>query len=137
MEQAAKEKRRVKQREYSRRYYLKMKNDPDFIAKGKASSKEYYKSIKDGIDFKEDKRLKQKQYRQSNTEKCRDACLRNYYSNRKQILSQSKRQRDNIDDVYLLKLICQKSSLKHEDIPRELVELKKTQIQLYRELKGI
>ena len=43
---------------------------------------------------------------------------------------------DTLSDAYIKGLIAKGTSLKNKDIPTELVELKRTQIQLYRDLKG-
>ncbi len=62
-----------------------------------------------------------------------------YEKNRKKILAYQrklrKEQRDNLSDTYIKKRICHKSNLSYKDIPQTLIELKRKQLMIKRELE--
>jgi len=65
----------------------------------------------------------------------RDKFLAQYQENREQELSRMRAARLDMHDHYLRWLICHGSHLKPDDIPQSLIEAKREQLRILRELK--
>lgn len=79
-----------------------------------------------GYYRRRDKYIKySKIYRKNNLKACRKKSAEYGQSNR-----------DNLSDTYIKQILCKKNSLAHVDIPKELVEAKKLEMQIRRTLKG-
>lgn len=91
-----------------------LKSDPVAYAKSIESMKKYQKSEK-GIKTKQ-------KYR--NSEKHRLAKNKD-----------EQKARDNLSDRYIRKTLVQCTNLKHQDIPQSLVEMKRAELKIKRQLK--
>jgi hypothetical protein len=69
-------------------------------------------------------RARYKKYRKENSEKAS--------ARQKRFKSRAVRE---LDDVYVKQTLCARSSLRHEDIPQELVDLKRAQMLFRRQIK--
>jgi hypothetical protein len=99
---------RDKEMEYQRKWRQK---NPDKV---RQQSKRRYEKNPDKA------REKSKKYREKNLEKC---------------IEKNKRYRDELADLYVICQIKQGSGLTASEIPQELIELKRVQLQITRELR--
>jgi len=63
------------------KYYLKQKQDPEFIEKNRKRAKEYYDSKKNDPEYKELLNIKSKMYQELNKEKIDKEKAKEYYKN--------------------------------------------------------
>jgi hypothetical protein len=63
------------------KYYLKQKQDPEFIEKNRKRAKEYYDSKKNDPEYKELLNIKSKMYQELNKEKIDKEKKKEYYKN--------------------------------------------------------
>ncbi len=94
-------------------YHNKMKNDPEFVLK---------------------KRKANKKWADSNKEKVKSSRKRTYENNKEKNLSYGRNAFKNLTDGAVRKLFC-KGGLLADDIPQELVDLKRVQLLIHREIK--
>jgi hypothetical protein len=79
----------------------------------------------DASKWERQKREQGRRWRKKYPEKRRELCKRAYIKSRK-----------NLTDSYVKKLLVQKSSLSHYDIPSGLIEAKRQQLKLIREVRS-
>lgn len=122
----------------------KKERDNLWALRNKEKRKLICKKSKDKVkhtdDYKRKNRERAMQWGKLNPERVREnsrkAKLRNPEKYR--IFSKNKKQeyRETLSEVYLKDLMCQNSGLSQSDIPQELIELKRKQILLIRELRN-
>jgi hypothetical protein len=111
-----KEQHRKNAREYVK---LRIKTDPKFASKEREKKKIYYK------EHKEERQLYRKEWAKANIEKDRA-----YY--RKSM----KKQVENLTDYYIRRRVIGRDKLFKDDIPKELVEIKRKELLLTRQIKN-
>jgi len=104
--------------ERSAKYYAKVKDTDTYKQKNRSRTRKYYKL------FSEKVKTASNIYRLNNLEKCN-------YINR----LARKRYTEQLNHLYIKELLCYNNDLSFKDIHEELVELKRQQLQLYREIK--
>jgi hypothetical protein len=121
------ERNRDKRREYNKCYY---ENNRE---------KEMTRNALYRDKNKEKIRLGYRVYRESNLEKCREIVRRwkanNLEKTREYAREYGRRSREYMSDAYLIRKIMQNTTLKSADIPKELIELKRVQLQITRKLR--
>ncbi len=58
-----------------------------------------------------------------------------WWKNNDYALIRSKRLTENLDDLYIKRVIAQSSNLTTKDVPLELIEVKRLYLKIYREIK--
>ena len=114
-----KEEFRVKGKKYRERPEIKLRN--------KKNSAEYYKQNKEGIS------LKSKTYREKHKVGIKKYHDEWYNSRGKGLVKEGV---DNLEDLYVRNLITKRSALSGADVPQELVEAKRQEMQVKRIIKG-
>lgn len=119
----------IYKKNYDIKYY---KDNKEKICK---KSLENYKKNKDAIN------IKRKEYtkKTSETNILRATKWRknNPKRHRENVRKKNKRNVDLLKDIYIKSILCNRSSLRFPDIPKEWVEAKKVQILIKRQLKEI
>lgn len=99
--------------------------------------KKYYQENRDHIKGEVERRIKGS----PEARKAKMKYLRRYHREHKEEVNKKSREkyakdREELADKYVLSLLRQGTNLKRDDIPEELVEAKRLQIQIERTLKG-
>ena len=84
---------------------------------------------------KEKALLNSEKWRKNNPNARKVIANRYFHKNKAQYLKMQKEKVKTLDDSYMKQLLSKRSSLKHEDITDEMVELKRIEIKLKRALK--
>lgn len=110
--------------------YEKMKKEGSLLEKRR---KHYHDKLKHDDEFMRKKRESNKKWTDSNKEKVAIKRKRFYEKNKEKNLKYGRNAFANLTDGSVRKLLCQ-GGLSAKDIPQELVDLKRVQILIHREI---
>lgn len=99
---------------------------------GPKYNRTYYQKNSEGIN------AKAKNYRQENREKINASAMKNYYKNREKIKAKNKKYNKKCNQELREPIIISRlkqAGIVLEEYPKELIELKRSQILFHRELK--
>jgi hypothetical protein len=116
---------------------------PEVAAKNRAYQKEWAKKKRlTDPEFRARERANKRRFRQANPEQQKNeykkkALWKSTPAGREQHRNYQNRYTNDLTDSYIRQLLVQKSHIDRKDIPPELIEVKRLQMQIRRELKGV